>query len=136
MSSSGSRHSDLDREPFIYEEELVYDAVESDEPVTKISRTSDHRTLYHAFHEVDGTCWRATIDTLDEREEYDSTPRVKFSRCSPDADLAMLREWTDLATGRLSGPQTLPEWESLFTVFNVALGLYHQDDEHTEKEGK
>lgn len=117
---------------FVYVEHLVERAKEAEEPVTEISREMDTRPLYHAVQEHDGTAWRVTIDTGDIRPEYDSTPHVTFARCFPDAEWEAMREWSSLATGRLSGPQSLPAWESLFTVFNAALRLYHDDEDGRE----
>ena len=109
-------------------QDLIDEAQESEEPVTVVSEVSDHRHVYRAAYEVDGTVWRADIDTVDEREKFDSTPSVKFARCYPDSDADIMREWSSLATGRLSGPQKLPAWESLFVVFNAVLGLYTREE--------
>lgn len=108
-------------------QDLIDSALESEEPVTDIDEISDHRTVYRAAQEVDGTVWRADIDTVDEREEYDSKPSVSFARCHPDSDVRTMRKWSSLATGRLSGPQKLHDWEALFTVFNAALGVYNRE---------
>lgn len=113
----------------VIHQDLIEKARDAEQPVTEvIDEKYAHRTIYRAAQFRDGVVWRADIDTVDDREEFDSTPSVKFSKCCPDSDVKVLRDWSPLATGRLSGPQDLPAWEALFTVFNAVLHEYNDKD--------
>ena len=114
---------------YVYQADLIERALVAEEPVTKVDRTYDHHTLYHAIQEVGGVCWRCTLDTVDEREEYESSISVQFAKCWPKSDSKAFRQWSSMATGRLSGPQSLSSWERLFTAFNAVATLYHDDVE-------
>ena len=106
--------------------EFVERAMQSEEPVTETRSSGGSRTIYSAAQYDPETmvCWRADI-AHDLRT--DGSPHVRFSKCRPTADHEILRDWSPLATGRLSGPQCLPAWEALFTVFSAALTFYHQE---------
>lgn len=104
---------------------LVEKAIESQEPVSDFEWRRDGEELrIDAVQEFDGTAWRASIEY---REWSDGSPSVSFSKCQPQADHEHFRGWTAMATGRLSGPQNLPAWESLFTVFNAALHEFNRE---------
>lgn len=122
MSETDTEHLEM-----LYAE-IVDRAMRSQEPVTEIREVGEHRRIYSAvqYDPDDEVAWRSDIDA-DLHPDYDTTPSVKFSKCHPTASSETLQQWTSLATGRLSGPQDLPHWESLFTVFNVALGLYNRE---------
>jgi hypothetical protein len=124
--SSESRESSEDgfREP-VYKRDLLEDAKDAEEPVTEVEVSDSGRTTrVHAIQECDGVAYRAQI-TVDEKGE--SPPSIQFGRTYWDSDAKVMREWLSLATGRLSGPQNLPAWESLFTVFNAALGAFNRE---------
>lgn len=109
----------------VYKRELLEEAKESQEPVTEVDVSDTGRTTrVHAIQEYDGVAYRAQITV---HKGSDSPPGVQFGKCYWDSDVGVMRDWTSLATGRLSGPQDLPSWESLFTVFNSALGLYNRE---------
>jgi hypothetical protein len=108
--------------------EFVDRAMRSQEPVTEIRKVGEYRRIYSAaqYDPNTETVWRADIDA-DHHPDYDSNPSVQFSRCYPVSDSEIRQQWTRLATGRLSGPQKLGAWESLFTVFNIALSFYNRE---------
>lgn len=108
--------------------EIVDRAMRSEEPLTEIREFGDDGRIYSAvnYDPEDEVAWRADIDA-DHNPDYDSIPSVKFSKCRPTADSEALQQWTPLATGALGGPQELPDWEALFTVFNEALDLYNRE---------
>jgi len=109
----------------IYKRELLEKAKEVQEPVTEIEVSDDGRTTrVHAIQEFDGVAWRALIRHY---EPSDGQPSVSFAKSYHDSDAKVMRDWSSLATGRLSGPQDLPSWESLFTVFNAALGKFNRE---------
>lgn len=109
----------------IYKRDLLEKAKEAQEPVTEIDVSDKGRTTrVHAIQEYDGVAWRAMIRYHDHS---DDPPSVKFAKSYHDSEAKAHREWWSLATGRLSGPQDLPSWESLFTVFNAALGVYNRE---------
>lgn len=113
-----------------YKRELLEESKGAQEPVTEVEYSEDGHTLrVHAIQEYDGVAYRAMIRS-DARS--DSDPTVSLARSRWESDVGQLRDWTALATGRLSGPKDLPAWESLFTVFNAALGAYY--DETVEPE--
>lgn len=116
-----------------YLQELVERALEAEEPVVRVDH-ADHSRTYHAAMQYENIVYRVTIDTIDDRDEYDSDPQVTFAKCYPDAELDVLRRWTNVATGRLYGPQHLEVWERLFTAFNAALGSYHDEPDAPERE--
>ena len=120
LDQTGLRHE----EPY-YKHELVEKAMAAQEPVSEVEWSDDERTLrVFAIQEVDGTAWFASI------EDYlpgDGSPSVDFKSCYPHSEHRTFRKWTSLATGRLTGPQKLPDWESIFTVFNVALSAYTRE---------
>ena len=115
----------LEHPDMIYAD-FVEHAMRSEEPVTETRSSGEDRTIYSAAqYDPDAEmCWRADI-AHDTRS--DGSPRVTFSKCRPTADHETLRDWSPLATGRLSGPQRLPAWEALFTVFNTVLAFYRQE---------
>lgn len=117
--------ADLDHLAMLYPE-LVDRAMRSQEPVADHEWIGDHRFIVRAaqFDPDTETVWRANID-VDTHPEYDTPPSVGFSKCYPLATEDWLQTWTALATGRLSGPQKLPAWETMFVVFNAALTEYH-----------
>lgn len=127
QSGVGTEH----KEP-LYQRELLEKAKGAQEPVTNVEDDGDTIRV-HAIQEYDGTAWRAMIRAY---RPSDSPPSVSFAESHWEADHKTMREWSALATGRLSGPQRLPRWESLFTVFNSALGEYkrliEQEDSHAE----
>jgi hypothetical protein len=106
----------------VYCRHLVEMATGAQEPVTEVDDTGS-RVHYRAVQERDGKVWFVEIT---DGEYYDE-PNVAFRRSVPDSEAEILRKWTSLATGRLSGPQQLPAWEAIFTVFNAALGLYQKE---------
>jgi hypothetical protein len=107
-----------------YKRELLEEAKDATIPVTEVNVSkSGHTTRVHAIQESDGGAYRAQI-THDERS--DSPPRVQFEKCYWDSDVAVMQDWSSLATGSLPGPQDLPSWESMFTVFNAALRVYNR----------
>jgi hypothetical protein len=107
-----------------YKRELLEEAKNTKIPVTEVNVSkSGHKTRVHALQDYDGEAYRAQI-THDERS--DSPPKVQFEKCYWDSDVAVMQDWSSLATGRLSGPQDLPSWESLLTVFNAALRVYNR----------
>jgi hypothetical protein len=107
-----------------YKRELLEDAKDAEIPVTEVNvNESGNATRVHAIQECDGDAYRVQI-TYDER--VDSPPSVQFGRCYWDADVAVMRDWSSLATGSLAGPYDLASWESLFTVFNAALRVYNR----------
>jgi len=117
---------DLDHLSMLYPE-LVDRAMRSQGPVTEIRELGTHRRVYSAaqFDLESEIVWRANI--TDYGPEFDSAPNVTFSTCCPTASPEIMQEWTSIATGRLSGPQKLAPWESLFAVFNAALRCYNQE---------
>lgn len=122
---TGPSADDTDRPRPAYKRGLLEKAKEAEEPVTEVDVSkSGHVTRVHAIQEYDGVAYRAQI-TYDERS--DSPPRVKFGRSRWDSEVGVLADWSSLATGSLPGPQNLPAWESLFTVFNSALGLFNRE---------
>lgn len=128
-----SEDGDLDHLPMLYAE-IVDEAMRSQEPVTEVLDTGEHRVTYRAvqYDPNTETVWRADI-SADEHPDYDNEPRVKFAKCYPTSDLEMMQEWTSKATGSLSGPQKLGPWESMFTVFNEALGLYQRESREPDQ---
>lgn len=122
MSSRSSE--DGFNEP-VYKRDLLEEAKDAQEPVTEIETTDDGLTTrVHAIQEYDGTAYRAMIKHY---ERSDGPPRVQFAKTRWNSDAKVMRDWSDMATGRLSGPQDLPSWESLFTVFNAALGEFNRE---------
>jgi len=119
--------SDTDHLQMIYPE-FVDQAMRSQEPVTRVRESGERRRIYEAAqydaeHEI---VWRCDI-SADHYSDYETTPRVHFNKCYPTASNKYMQKWSSLATGRLSGPQRLQPWESLFVVFNAALGLYKSE---------
>lgn len=116
--------------------EFVDRAMRSQEPVTEIREVGEHRRIYSAaqYDRDSEAVWRADIDAV-HHPDYDATPSVGFAKSYPTSDTRVLQKWTPLATGRLGGPQKLGPWESLFTVFNAALSVYHEEapiDDHSQ----
>lgn len=108
-----------------YKRELLEEAKDAQTPVTEVDVSENgHTTRVHAIQEYDGVAYRAQI-THDDRS--DSPPGVQFGKSHWDSDVGVMRDWSSLATGSLSGPQDLPAWESLFTVFNATLGVYNRE---------
>lgn len=122
MSTDSSEHLQM-----LYPE-FVDRAMRSQEPVREIRESGEHRRIYSAaqYDPSSEVVWRADI-SADHHPDYETTPSVKFSKCYPTSSAEGMQKWTALATGRLSGPQDLEPWESLFTVFNAALGLYNRE---------
>lgn len=112
------------REP-IYKRDLLEKAKDAQEPVTEVEVSDKGRTTrIHAIQEYDGVAWRVLIRQF---SESDDPPSVSFCKSYHDSDVKVMRDWSSLATGRLNGPQDLPSWESLFTVFNAALHEYNRE---------
>lgn len=108
-----------------YKRELLERAKGTEEPVTEVDWNDSGRAVrVHAIQEYDGTAYRAQIT---DYVKFESSPSVKFAKSYWNADVGTLQDWTPLATGSLSGPQDLSSWESLFTVFNSALGVYNRE---------
>jgi len=108
-----------------YKRDLLREAIDTHEPVTEVDTAVDGAVVrVHAIQEYDGVAYRAAIKN-DERSDQD--PSVSFARSRWNSESYILRDWSSLATGALSGPQHLPAWESLFTVFNAALGVYNRE---------
>jgi len=108
-----------------YKRDLLEKAKDAQEPVTEVEvNDSGSTTRVHAIQEYDGTAYRVMIK---QYHGSDSPPDVEFARSRWDSDARVMRDWSPLATGRLGGPQDLPSWESLFTVFNAALGVYNRE---------
>lgn len=107
--------------------ELVEEAIQIDGPVTQVSQSGRDRTIYRAvqYDQATQTAWMCYID-VDTYPERESSPTIHFSRCHPRGKTQSLREWTSVATGRLSGPQTLTPWKQLFAVFTAAHQLYQE----------
>lgn len=124
---SDSESNDLEHLQMLYPE-LVDRAMRSQEPVTEVREIGEYRRTYTAvqYDPKTETVWRAYIDA-DHHPDYESSPSVHFSKCHPTSSAKIMQKWTSLATGRLSGPQGLSAWESLFTVFNAALGVYNRE---------
>lgn len=113
------------REP-VYKRGLLEKAKSEQTPVTETETSDDGRTTrIHAIQETDGEAYRAMIRCY---EPSDSPPTVQFAKSYWDADAKVLRDWSNMATGRLGGPQDLPAWESIFTVFNAALNEFNRAD--------
>lgn len=108
---------------------LANRAIASTHPVTAVA-DHDTYTVYRAAVERDGTVFRADIDTMDDRAEFDSTPRVSFHTLRHRDDAGKLSGWHSVATGHLSGPQELPQWRGLTTAFEAALERYGQGESH------
>jgi hypothetical protein len=107
-----------------YKRELLEEAKNAKAPVTEIDVSeSGHTTHVHAIHECEGVAYRAQI-THDEHSE--SPPNVQFGKSYYYSDVPVMQDWSSIATGSLPGPQKLPSWESLFTVFNAALSVYNR----------
>lgn len=108
--------------------EFVERAMNSQEPVTRIDECGEYRTRYESaqYDPNEEIVWRCSI-TYDSHPENDSEPSVEFNRAMPKAEVNTLQKWSSVATGRLSGPQKLGSWESMFTVFNAALGLFNRE---------
>jgi hypothetical protein len=112
------------REP-IYKRELLEEAKDAQEPVTKVEVSDKGRTTrVHAIQEYDGVAWRVMIRHYSESDDPQS---VSFSKSYHDSDVKVMRDWSGMATGRLSGPQDLPSWESMFTVFNAAMHEFNRE---------
>lgn len=112
------------REP-VYKRDLLEEAKQAEEPVTEIEVSDEGRTTrVHAIQEYGGTAWRVMIRHYSASENSAS---VSFAKSHHQSDAKVMRDWTDMATGRLSGPKDLPSWESLFTVFNIALHEYNRE---------
>ena len=105
---------------------FVERAMNSHDPVTEIRSLGDTRKVYSAAYYDQGTetCWRADID---HDPRWDGGAGVSFSRCSPTADHGTLRDWSPLATGSLSGPQKLPAWRRMFTVFDAVREFFDEE---------
>lgn len=109
-----------------YKYDLLQEAKFVQEPVTEVEINNEWEESVirvHAIQEYNGTAWRCLI----EDGRGDGDPRVSFAKSYWDSDVDVLRDWSRLATGRLSGSQELPAWESLFAVFNAALGEYQRE---------
>lgn len=118
--------------------EFVDRAMRSQEPVNEIREVGEHRRIYSAaqYDPDSGAVWRADID-VDHHPDYDATPSVGFAKSYPTSNSRVLQQWTPLGTGRLGGPQKLGPWKSLFTVFDAALSLYHEEaptDGHSQED--
>lgn len=107
----------------VVHEDLIDRAKATETPVA-VTEDKRHRVICRAAQEADGVVWLAKIE---HSERADGAPSVGFQRCHIGADHNSLRKWSSVATGRLSGPQRLPAWERLFTVFSAALHEYNRE---------
>jgi len=128
---SDSDNNNMDHLKMLYPG-FVNQAMRSQEPVTDIREVGDYRRIYSAaqYDPDSGAVWRADIDA-DHHGEYDTTPTVSFAKSFLESNAESMQTWTEIATGRLGGPQKLEPWESLFTVFNAALDLYQRETPKT-----
>lgn len=101
-----------------YKRELLEEAKDADGPITEVDWSdSKRRVNVNAIWAHDGVAYRVEITA---HPEFDSDPQVSFARSHYDSDAGVMRDWSSLATGRLSGPQDLASWSALFTVFKHA----------------
>lgn len=121
---SDSAESTLQGRPYT-DRDLLREALDEQEPVTKVEERSDGAVVHvAAIQEYDGTAYRCTL-THDERSGNE--PRVSFYQAHWNSSAEIIQGWSPLATGCLSGPQHLGRWESLFTVFNAAIGTLYEE---------
>lgn len=116
----------------IYQRELLEEAKDAQEPVTEVEVSDNGRTTrIHAIQEYDGVAWRVMIRN---HSESDDPPSVSLCKSHHDSEVKVMRDWSSMATGRLSGPKDLPSWESIFTVFNAALHEYNKEFRCNDRE--
>lgn len=109
-------------------QDLIRDAQQSETAVTQIEERKS-TTIVRAAEERDGVVYRCN---LDHDDRTDSPASVRFAKCRPEHESEHFRDWSPLATGRLFGPQKLPEWDALLSVFCAAkeeLGCVRLDAE-------
>lgn len=120
---SGASPSSTERSRPTYKRELLEEAKDADGPVTDVDwPKSGRRVNVNSIWAHDGDAYRVEITA---HPEYESEPNVTFAHSSYDSDVGVLRDWSSLATGRLTGPQDLASWSALFTVFKHAQATFN-----------
>jgi hypothetical protein len=127
LPDGGTRETE-DSDPYpepIHKRDLLEAAKSVAEPVTEVEVIHNGSSTHiHAIQECDGVAWMVMIR---HHSEFDDPASVSFAKSYHNSKSKQLRRWSDMATGALSGPKDLPSWESIFTVFNAALGQFNRE---------